>query len=351
MKIAYLVQTHRNPELLKRKIKILSSEDFAFFIHVDKKSDINNFSEICGDNVFFCRERVPVYWAEYSMVEAILILMRQALDGPQKYDYLILSTGSDYPLRHREYVHDYLERNRGKEFISSIKMTNEEGCLQIPQINTFRIQSSQPVSRLIMRIINQLHVVRRDYRKHLGNLEPYFGNAGWALTREACRYLLEFVENNPSFCDYFKKAFAPDEMFFHTILGNSVFKPRMSRHFTFEDWGDEAELLQNDGPWRRLFRRFSGRFGHPAQISEKHIRFFEANDQVIIKDIFGSAEMLFARKLSDSRIDLVLPIETMISRKKQTVNRPPGQHDDAPGQTFQTISPGLLHLTGPQNRA
>lgn len=352
MKIAHLVQTHKNPDLLKRKIELLSSEDCDFFIHVDKKHDINQFSSIKGRNIFFSEKRIPVYWAEYSMVEAILALIRQALDGPQEYDYFILSTGSDYPLRHREYIHAYLDKNRGKEFISSIKMTNDEGCLRIPQINTLRIRSSRPVYRLIMRIVNQLHIVGRDYRKHIGSLVPYFGNAGWALTRDACKYILEFVENNPSFCNYFEKAFAPDEMFFHTILGNSVFKSRMNRHFTFEDWSDQAELLRGSGPGYWLFRRLSGRFGHPAPISEKHIRFFETNDQVIIEDIFGSAEMLFARKLSDDSLNLIRLIEDMISRKeKQTFDGPAGERNGSPGQTFRTSSPGLLYVTGSQNRA
>src|SRR5208283_2267384 len=99
MKIAYLTQTHRNPKLLERKIKSLSSEHCAFFIHVDRKSNINDFSAIKGSNVFFTEKRIPVYWGEYSLVEAILILIEQALDGPQTYDYFVLSTGSDYPLK------------------------------------------------------------------------------------------------------------------------------------------------------------------------------------------------------------------------------------------------------------
>lgn len=88
-------------------IEFLSNEDCAFFIHIDGKSDINDFSSIRGKNVFFIDKRVPVFWGEYSMVVSILSLIQNALAAAQKYDYFVLMSGSDYPLRGKEYIQNY----------------------------------------------------------------------------------------------------------------------------------------------------------------------------------------------------------------------------------------------------
>ena len=95
MKIAYLILAHKNPRLLKKTVEALSCDDCAFFIHIDKKSNIADFSEIRGENVFFSAKRVPVYWGEFSQVRAILRLIRQALECSERYDYFVLLSGSE----------------------------------------------------------------------------------------------------------------------------------------------------------------------------------------------------------------------------------------------------------------
>src|SRR5271166_5074225 len=99
MRIAYLMTVHRNPLLLKRLMRMLSTCGSGFFIHVDRKTDIGKFSEIAGDSVFLSKERIPVYWCEFSQVEATIRLIRQALAHSEKYDYFVFLQGSDYPIR------------------------------------------------------------------------------------------------------------------------------------------------------------------------------------------------------------------------------------------------------------
>src|SRR4051812_47784450 len=98
MKIAYLILTHQNPALLQKAIGILSSRRAGFFVHVDLKAELGTFSAISGENVFFLEQRVPVYWAEFSQVDATLQLMREALAAPVAYDYFVFIQGSDFPL-------------------------------------------------------------------------------------------------------------------------------------------------------------------------------------------------------------------------------------------------------------
>lgn len=295
MKIAYLLFAYRNPQVVKRVIGKLSSEDCAFFIHIDKKSDIRPFSGIEGKNVFFSEVRIPVYWAEYSGNEAILLLLRQGLQASQSYDYFVLLSGSDYPLRSGKYIQAFLAENRGSEFISIVKVPAPGKPLS--RINTWRCQSDKPVRRFIGKALAKVDLAQRDYRKYLGDLEAYAGNTWWTLTRDAAQYILQFVAENQHVVEFFKDVYAPEESFFHTILGNSVFRSRVRRNFLYED--------------------ASAQGAHPAMINERHVALFEAQDKVLATDIYGSLEALFARKFSDESLDVMQRIDEMIERKEQ----------------------------------
>jgi Core-2/I-Branching enzyme len=294
MKIAYLVFAYKNPQLLRREIEALSSANSVFFVHIDKKCNLDDFSLLRGDRVFFLDNRYIVYWAEFSGVLAILALIQRALQGPEHYDYLVLLSGSEYPLRSRSYIEDFFEDNNGSQFIDMVKIPNRSAGKPLSHINAFRVQSTKPFLRLIVKALARLGCVRRDYRNQLGALEPYGGHTWWALTRDACQYICNFVDHNPRVVRFFENASQPEETFFHTILGNSEFKSRIRRNLVYEDW--------------------SAGGARPAMIGEKHIAYFEAQQRVCINDAFGSGEVLFARKYCDENLGALGRIDAMIER-------------------------------------
>jgi hypothetical protein len=293
MKIAYLVLAHTNPQVLKRALTKLSTRDCAFFVHIDLKSDLEKFKEIEGENVIFSEVRFPVYWGEFSQVQAILQLLRQAIKSPQNFDRFILVSGSDYPLRSGEYIHAAMVASSGVEFMSLIKMPAPGKPLA--RINTMRFPSEKPVRRFVSRALAKIGLAQRDYRKYLGSLDPYSGSTWWALTREASQYIVDFVECNPGYAKFFKYTFAADEAFFHTILGNSRFKSLIRRNLVFEYWPD-------GGP-------------HPEAIDERQIAGFTKKEAIMVSDAYGTGEALFARKFSDARLDLIDGMDRMIKEK------------------------------------
>lgn len=286
---------HINPQIIKRMIDILSCEDSSFFIHIDLKSDLRQFSGITGENVFFSEKRIPVYWSEFSHVTAVFSLLRQALKSPQKFDYFVLLSGSCYPIRSGRYIRSFLERNRGSEFISLVKVPAPGKPLS--RINTLWIPSDRPIQRFTVRALAKVGLAQKDYRKYLGNLEAYSGSTWWALTSNACQYVLKFAENNPHVQEFFETSFVPDEAFYHTILGNSEFRTRIQRNLHYEDWSAQ-------GP-------------HPAVIGDKHLAVLEAQEKVCVNDIYGSGEVVFTRKVSEENIALLQRIDEMIERKER----------------------------------
>lgn len=297
MKIAYLILAHNNPRTLKKAIETLSTEDCAFFVHVDGKANIRKFSSIGGDNIFFCTQRIPVYWGEFSLVQATFLLIRNALEQSSRFDYFVLLSGSDYPLRTGHYIRAFFENNRGSEFFNLVKMPAPGYPLS--KINRLRYPSHQPFRRFATRVVAKLGLAQRDYQKYLKGLEPYSGSQWWAISREAVQYLVEYSNSNPHVEGYFRCSFTSDEMFFHTILGNSPFRSRIRRNLVYLDWPTSNE--------------------HPTLLDDEHLKYFGAQEKVWVNDEWGSGEVLFARKFSDDNLDLLERMDEMIKRKDATV--------------------------------
>jgi len=115
MKISYLILAHNNPEHLLRLIHSLSTTDSFFFIHIDKKTPFYLFERTWAPNVSLAKRRIEVHWGEFSLVEATLHLIQQALDSPFGCDYLVLLSGVDYPLQSPRHIENFFQKNRGKE--------------------------------------------------------------------------------------------------------------------------------------------------------------------------------------------------------------------------------------------
>lgn len=297
MKVAYLILAHNNPKLLKRTIEKLSTQDSDFFIHIDKKSDINLFADLRRDGVFFIPDRVKVYWGEYSQVEAILRLLRHAFKSPAQYDYFMLISGADYPLKSGKYINDFFSANAGAEFINLVKMPSPGKPIE--RMTTRRYPSNKPLRRFIFRVLAKLGWATMDHTKVLGALDCYSGHTWWALSRKACDHLLWFVNTNPEVLSYFGKVFAPDESMIHTILGNAPhIAPKIRRNLNLEFWSGGA---------------------HPATINEGHVKWIESQGKVYVDDVYGCGEVLMARKFSDDSMELLDRIDAAGKPKLELV--------------------------------
>ncbi|HEY0603901.1 MAG TPA: DUF6065 family protein [Herpetosiphonaceae bacterium] len=299
LRIGYLILAHDRPNHFARLVHALDDQHARIYAHIDQKSDILPFqAHVPADRVRFIRNRIPVYWSEYSTAEAILNLIAEALDHDPRLEYLCLLSGADYLLQSASYIQHFLTRRRGTEFINLLPMPNPTMGKPIERLTEYLFRQDQ-AEKLAKRLkVSQLPVFSRDYRTYLGELQPYGGSTWWTLSRAACEYLLRFVAENPRVVKFFKHTLFPEEGLFQTIIGNSPFRMQVAHNLTYNDWTRPAPP-------------------YPAIIDEQHLRQVFAAPVVVADDAFGTGDLLFARKFPDDSQRLVAQLQARLAQASE----------------------------------
>lgn len=295
-KIAYLILAHTDPDHLNRLINSLNY-NCDFYIHIDGKSSLESFSELSQySNVTFCLERKSIYWADISMIDATLELIKIALASNNSYCHLTLISGYCYPIKTANDISSFLNSSKDKQFMKFVDMRNCEKYISFVKNKWFKEPfykgSSLPIiylDKILRRLMNMLQL-KNKWNIHL---VPYFGSQWWALTPECCRYILDYLASNPMYYEKFKYSFSPDEHFFHTIIGNSPFASQCSGEIAIqENRGENEYYLTNL------------HFTDPSLL-----KWFTTKDF----DKLLLSEKLFVRKVSSSKsISLIDKLDTTI---------------------------------------
>ncbi|MGQ9749046.1 MAG: beta-1,6-N-acetylglucosaminyltransferase [Desulfosoma sp.] len=304
MKIAYLIVAYNNPRHFPRLIKALETPNCAFFVHIDKKYDLSPYTAVARPNIFFSRRRVPVYWGDFSTVEAILIVLREALQSPEGFQRFVLLSGSDYPIHSASWIERFFAEHPDTEYMNLVPMPSKSCGKPLTRLTDYRPSPTNPSWVLFTaKALMKLGLwPRRNYRKILGNMQPYGGSMFWALTRQAADFLIHFCDRRPDFLAFYRHSFCPDEMMLQTILGNSPLAPRIQRNLTYADW--------------------SARQRSPEWIQRKHIELFKTTTRFPPDDPYGPGEILFARKFSEDADELVRELDRIIAEREAVQTAP-----------------------------
>jgi hypothetical protein len=235
VRIAYLILAHKNHEQVARLIARLNDPDASFHVHLDARTADSVYSQLrasskCLSNVRFTG-RYRCYWGGFGIVRGTLACIESALSGP-RFDYAFLLSGQDYPIKPLGYLRSFLEQHRGVEFLEAFSLdkinrwTKAEG----------RYQPMQRVSRFTLNIRSRTLTLPLK-RTLPDNLEPFGGSQWWCLSFDCLSYVREFIKQRPRIVRFCRHVLIPDEIMFHTIIGNSPFGERISGHdLTYTDW-------------------------------------------------------------------------------------------------------------------
>jgi len=223
-KIVYAILAYKEPEQVARLVnRILAPSDFAL-VHFDTFIGERKFQcwkhliedKCSGKNVKVVSEFRCKYGA-FGVVDFLLYAVKyfEKVD----YDYFIDLTGDSYPLKSPEFIKSALAEEKFS-FFENFKLPSKEwykgGLERINKKYFFIPKIGYPFVWCF-----SLPRLRKELPCEL---EPYGGRGSLCLKKEHANYVTQFAEKNPQVLKFFRRVFAPDEMFFQTILKNSKFK-------------------------------------------------------------------------------------------------------------------------------
>lgn len=255
MNHAYLIMAHNEPEILKMLLNKLDHKNNTFFLHLDKRSDID-VDDIKGavskSKVHFIKRR-HVYRGGYSQIKCEIDLLKQATK--EKFDYYHLNTGVDLPIKSVEEINSFFEINKGKEFISFDKYANDNRnfVTRYNKYHFFAVYSgSSGIIRNIYRLCNVLleylsrfiNSIIKNRSKKYNNLIFMKGSAYFDISDKLAHYILE---QEKLIRKIFRFTSCCDEVFLHTLAYNSPYREKITFYGTrFIDWskhGSSPEIL------------------------------------------------------------------------------------------------------------
>jgi Core-2/I-Branching enzyme len=234
-RIAYVVSAFKYPQQLGRLLRRLSTPNTTFAVHVDRKTSRSIFSEMQRETeaipeVRFLDRHVS-HWRGFGHVQATLKGIVDAFERCPDFDYVVLLTGQDYPLRSPRRLERVLGRANGRSFLTwrALPWSGWQ-----PRGGMHRIEDWHLVT------YGKVHVSLPLRRRLPGGLAPYGGGAYWCLARPAVEYVYEFLQRNPEYVGFFRHVLVPDELFFQTILLNSPLRDTIvNDHLRFIDWSED----------------------------------------------------------------------------------------------------------------
>ncbi len=256
MKLAVLIQCHKNPEQINRLLDVMKSDEVDFYIHVDRKSDIADEIEKRTDvHILPSERRVDVKWGGFSQVEATLNLLDEALKAGG-YGYYFLISGQDFPVRPICELIEFLESGDGNNYVDLFpslnngldKQNNLDKRNQI--VYGDRLMGRGKCARIMRRLwVAVTGGYDRTFgifrRKNVLNLKFYFGSSWWCLSKDFVEYATEYLAKTPQYAEFFRKASCPDESFFQTLLMNSPYADTRKEYLHFIKWEDGKSSPEN----------------------------------------------------------------------------------------------------------
>ena len=226
-RLAFLISAHTDAAQLKRLVDALP-DDSVFFLHIDKKADIDIFKQVfANDNrVVFIDHRVDVRWGSINEVEYQMELVRAALNRDEQFERLITISGMDYPVWSKEQIVQFFEQDREKEYLTAIDCSYPWHASAIYQQYFFWVHKPGSgwkyyVTRALGRTLRLLGV-KKPLRRKIGDktYKLYKGAAWWAITPGLAKVILHEWDTNEELKDWLKWCMCPAELFAQTVAFN-----------------------------------------------------------------------------------------------------------------------------------
>jgi hypothetical protein len=231
VRIAYLVSAYKLPTQLVRLVHRLHHGDAHVVVHVDRQTPRRVYAEMTSGTrelggVEFV-ERHPCHWGGFGHVRATLKCLDRLYEDGIPFDYAILLTGQDYPIRSTEAIERFLADAGDRSYISYWSLPHAP----------WRGGGVDRIARWHLVWRRRLHLALPAHRRIPGRLTPWGGSPYWCFARDVADYVHDFVHGDSGFVSFFEHVWIPDELFFQTILVNSPFRDQLvNDNLRYIDW-------------------------------------------------------------------------------------------------------------------
>ena len=226
-KHAYLIMAHHRGDLLKRLVAALDHERNDIYIHLDVKCK-EPIHVTAQKSKLVWLPRTDVRWGGYSQIRCELALLRRALDSGTPYAYLHLLTGASYPIKDHDYIFQFFQDRRGKEFIGFTE--NAKACYGRVAYKHLFNETGKAVTaaqkrkkKLSEALVRAQRALGLDFFKRY-KLEFKKGLAYWSITRECAQYI---CGKEALIKKMMRSSLLGDEVFMQTLVYNSPFRERI----------------------------------------------------------------------------------------------------------------------------
>lgn len=191
------------------------------YVHVDAKSTMSGLRADNFDGKIVAR-RIPVYWGDWSMVEATTLLLETALSESSNVRFTLLS-GSHYPIISNDEIRR--RANVAGDLIASRSAPNmPDGSRPESEYERRYYRTANPNgtwSKAKNGIMNRVVFYGRPLKWRAVAPESGMraGSQFWSIEREFAEYCVSRIRTPTPLIDYFKRIVCSDEKIFATLFG------------------------------------------------------------------------------------------------------------------------------------
>lgn len=224
--LACLVLAHDDAPQLALLLQRLSDDGATCYLHLDARARTVRQALLpdLPPGAWLAPEAAShrIAWGGFGMIEATLVLLRQALRDPSTRHVCLLS-GTHLPVQPAAGIAAFLfdGRQHLDLRLAAAEPPERESLRRFWYPGLAGREQHSRLRRWVNR--NAWRLGRRDLARGLRGLTPMVGSQWWHLTADCARGMLRFLDANPWYAAFFRRVRIPDESFFQTLLGGTGF--------------------------------------------------------------------------------------------------------------------------------
>ena len=283
-KLLFFITSHKNPGQVVRLVHALkqSCPDAAILIHHDPAGDpLDQTSLSQFQDVYCLSNPIRVGWGEFSVVESELRGIEWLMQTGLDFDWLVLLSGQDYPLRPLAELQNYLETTSCDGFLEYFPISNPPDtiwnwnahsgieryhyyyltvnpALKALFFKLYRLVNWQPWLRVKAGRFGAKLAFKRRQSIFSNTFVCYAGSQWHTLNRRCIQYVYDFIQSQPKIVDYYRHTMVPDESFFQTVLVNNSDLKLCNDNLRYIAWEPPYPAIMQSQDRNRLMT--SGKF-------------------------------------------------------------------------------------------